>query len=102
MDSLKSILPKVLRKRGLHAHAVASMVTYRSQKWLKESLPRLKDAIAVHELSDAVLTVECGNGIALQECRFQIPALTAYLSRECPETPIREIRVIRTSRRGGS
>ncbi|MEK7218474.1 MAG: hypothetical protein AAB728_03335, partial [Patescibacteria group bacterium] len=85
--------------RGLHAHAVASMVTFRSEQWLRESLPRLRDAIAVHELSDAVLTIECENGIALQECRFQIPALAAYLSRECPETLLREIRVIRRSRK---
>ncbi len=99
MDSLKSILPKVLRKRGLHTQATASMVTYRAEEWLKKSLPRHQEAIRVLELSDAVLTIECANGIALQESRFLTPALVAYLSQECKDALVREIRVIRTSRR---
>jgi len=75
------------------------MVTYRAEKWLKSSLPRLCDAIAVHELSRAVLTIECANSIALQECRFLIPSLQQELARSCPESVIRDIRVMRTSRK---
>lgn len=99
MDSLQSILPKVLRKRGLHGHATASMVTYRAERWLKSSLPGLCDAVAVHEYSGAVLTIECANSIALQECRFLLPSLQHELARSCPECVIRDIRVIRTSRK---
>jgi len=101
MDSLRSILPKVLRKRGLHGQATAGLVTYRAEQWLQKSLPKLQGTIHVQEFSDAVLTVECANGIALQECQFLLPSLSGSLSKECSEAFVREIRVIRSSRRRG-
>lgn len=98
LDSLRSILPKVLYKRGLHAAAQASLLTYAAQRWLEECLPHLRRDIRVSQYKDAVLTVSCRHGIALQECRHALPMLRETLSREYPQALLEEIRLVRTGR----
>jgi hypothetical protein len=98
MDSLRSLLPKVLRKRGLHKQAEASLVVFRAQEWLEKLLPRHGKAIEVGQLSHAVLSIRCSHGIAAQECRHLLPSLRDYLAKECPDAVISEIRLIRSQK----
>jgi hypothetical protein len=95
MDSLRSLLPKVLRKRGLHGQAVSSLVTFRAKQWLDRELPALADMFEVKSYANAILTIACGNSIAAEECHFLLPSLQEHLSRECSGIVLTEIRLIR-------
>ncbi len=95
MDALRSILPKVLHKRGLHTHASAAHVTHATEKWLKNALPHLATFIAVDKLSHATLSISCTHGMAAQECMPLLPALRDYLKREFPRAPVADIRLTR-------
>lgn len=98
MDSLRSVIPGVLRKRGLFKHAEASHVTFSAQRWIEMMLPRFKGDIAVQELSDATLTISCRHSIASQECTPLITELQEYLAHEFPTSRILEIRLIRAKK----
>ena len=95
MDSLSSILPKVLRKRGLHGHASAALVTHKATEWLRLALPALSGQFHVEHLKDGVLTISTGHSIAAQECLPLLPALTEFLQRECKGSTVREVRLVR-------
>ncbi len=98
MDSLSSILPSVLRKRGLHGHAVAALVTLKTTEWLRVALPSLADQFHVEQFRDGVLTIATGHSIAAQECRSLLPALMEFLRRECKGSSVRDVRLVRTKR----
>lgn len=102
MDSLRSILPKVLHKRGLHGAATSSHVTFAAEQWLKSALPHLADQIRVTTYRDAVLTVTCAHGIALQECRHLLPLLRDALAKDHAGLRLEDIRLERSGRRGRS
>ena len=95
MDSLSSILPRVLHKRGLHGHATAALVTHKAYDWLRAAIPNDIDQLRVERIKDGVLTIASANSIAAQECMPLLPALTEFLKRECAGSVIREIRIVR-------
>lgn len=95
MDSVSSILPKILRKRGLSSQATASLVVFRAQKWLEEHLPRYNGAFAVTDLSHAILRISCGNSIVAQECRSLLQELRDFLVEECPGLVLEDISLSR-------
>ncbi len=95
MDQVGSILPKVLRKRGLHLQADAAQVTFRAQEWLGKALPSLLDHLCVRSLSHATLTIETSHSTVAQECQPLLPGLLQYLQKEFPRVKIEEIRLIR-------
>ena len=96
MDHLSSILPFVLRKRGLHHHATAALVTHKAAEWLKLALPGLSDQLHPDHVKDGVLTISASHSIAAQECNSLLPSLKEYLLRECGEKSVREVRLVRT------
>jgi len=96
MDRLFSVLPKVLRKRGLTEQAEGALVVHRAQRWMSERLPVLESYIRVQKVKDGVLYVNCQHSVAMQECQAVIGDLRVYLQTECPFSRIQEIRVIRT------
>lgn len=95
MDSLRSILPKVLRKRGLHAHAEAAHITLRAQEWIAHALPEVCESLHAKSFSHCVLTLECTHSVIAQECQPLLPALKSYLQREFPQMKLEEIRLVR-------
>ncbi len=95
MDSLRSILPKVLRKRGLHIQVQASHVTHLAQEWLDKTLPDLVGTLSVERLRHATLVITCRHGVAAQECVPVLPALKEYLRRECGPSTVAEIQLLR-------
>ncbi len=96
MDSLSSILPKVLHRRGLHGHAMAAMATHRAHDWLRAALPHCIAQLHVESLKDGVLTISATHPIAAQECMPLLPSLKEFLMRECKGCTVREVRMIRT------
>lgn len=99
MDSVSSILHRVLHKRGLHAHAVGSLVTHKANDWLRLALPYLANQLHVEHLRDGVLTISTGHSVAAQECLPLLPSLMEFLQRECRGSTIRDVRLTRTLER---
>ncbi|MBI2635833.1 DUF721 domain-containing protein [Candidatus Peregrinibacteria bacterium] len=95
MDSLASILPGVLRKRGMHGHAVAALVTLKATEWLRAALPALADQFKIERVSDGVLTIAAVHSVASQECLPLLPALKEFLNRECDGAKISGVRMVR-------
>mgnify|MGYP001613404136 CR=1 FL=1 len=89
MDSLRSLLPKVLSKRGIKNQAVAALMVHKAQSWLIETLPGLREAIQVQKMQDRVLVIACQNSIAAQECMQLAGRLLEYLEKECGSAPER-------------
>ncbi|TSC60640.1 MAG: hypothetical protein Greene041662_191 [Candidatus Peregrinibacteria bacterium Greene0416_62] len=94
MDHLSSLIPKVLRKRGLYDEANASMIVYRAKKWLEESHPEPASMLQPHALKDGTLTVICEHSLAQQEGTLLAPELLRFLQRD-DQNAVREIRFIR-------
>ena len=96
MQSLRTILPKVLHRRGLHAQAKASLVTYAAQQWLQSALPAFIHMVRAEKLSHATLSISCTHGVAAQECSPLLPLLQDYLQKTFDNVVVREIRIVRT------
>jgi hypothetical protein len=97
MDRLRSILPSVLRKRGLLGHAVASLVIQKAQEWIDSTFPTMPSALKAITYKDGELTVQAENSTAAQECHAAQGKLREMLKNECTEATIRSIRIIRSS-----
>ena len=95
MDALRTLLPRVLHKRGLHAQAKASQITYAAEVWLHRALPHLAQMIQVEKLQYATLSICCTHGIAAQECQPLLPMLRTFLCKEFSEKSVAEIRMVR-------
>ena len=95
MQSVRSLLPKVLRNRGLHVHAEASLVVHRAVIWIREQLPALAGDIHIEKLQDATLIIRCKNSVAAQECQMLAPKLKEYLAKESLGT-VQEVRIMRS------
>jgi ribosomal protein S2 len=95
MDSIHSILPKVLRKRGLHGQAGASHIVFAAQRWLKGALPNFTDFLKVESLTHATLFISSTHSVASQECIPLLPELRAFLMKECEGIKITDIRIAR-------
>lgn len=89
MDSLRSIIPKVLSKRGIATQAHASLLVHKAQEWLLEVLPSLSAELRVQKVQNRVLVIECENSIAAQECAQLSARLLEYLQKECGKAPER-------------
>lgn len=98
MDSLSSILPRVLHRRGLHKHAVAALVTHKAADWLRLALPALESYLHVDTVKDGVLTISTTHSIAAQECLPLLPGLMEFLNRECKGSAVRDVRLVRSKR----
>lgn len=95
MDRLFSVLPKVLRKRGLHEHAEGALVVLRAQRWLEGRFPSLLGSIRVQKYQEHVLHIQCSHSIALQECQGSIPDLKDFLCKDCAFTALSDVQVSR-------
>lgn len=95
MDSLASILPRVLHKRGLRGHATAALVTHKATEWLHVALPSFASQLHVEHLKDGVLMISTTHSIAAQECMPLLPGLADFLRRECKGCAVREVRMVR-------
>ena len=95
MDRLSSILPKVLRKRGLQEHAVGALVVLRASAWIAMRLPELAGMVRVRSFKEGTLHIVCTHSVAVQECQGLIANLHHYLRSECDVSGIIDIRIAR-------
>lgn len=95
MDQVGSLLPKVLKKRGLMEHATSSLVVQKAQSWLHEKLPQLADHVKVAKFADNEVRVEVTHSIAAQECQQLAEELLEYLKKETDISDETSIRVLR-------
>jgi len=95
MDHIRTLLPKVLRKRGLHDQADAALVVYHAQRWLVEHLPSFQKELSVTHYKDGSLVITSSHSIAAQECKAVQEDLCSYLREECDHSGIKEIRINR-------
>ncbi len=93
MDHIFSVLPKVLRKRGLQEHAEGALVVLRAQRWLHERLPDLQTVIHVQTYKENTVHIVCTHSIAVQECQSLIPELQDYLHANCAFAGVLDVRV---------
>ncbi len=95
MDRAFSILPKILRQRGLSDAAYSGLVLERAMQWIKQELPECAASLHPLQVKDAVLIVEGTHSIAVAECSGRCQELQIYLTSTLPEIPLKSIRVVR-------
>ncbi|UPA22048.1 hypothetical protein K8942_03205 [Candidatus Peribacteria bacterium] len=93
MDRLFSVLPKVLRKRGLQEHAEGALVVLRANRWFEEHFPHLKGVVSVKTYKETTLHIQCRHSIAVQECQGAIADLKAFLAKECAFAGVIDVRI---------
>lgn len=96
MDHIGSLLPKVLKKRGLDGHAHASLVILRAQEWICEHIPAYENDLHPQTFKDGVLFISCTHSIASQECQQQSVDLLVFLQEICEGISIEQIRLVRS------
>lgn len=94
MDHVSTILGKVLKKRGLHSHAEASLIVKDTQNWLQEHMAALAERIRVQKYTDGVLHLTCTDSIALQELHEHTIQLQEYL-RANNHAELQDVRCMR-------
>jgi len=99
MDRLSQILPKVLRKRGLHEAAIGSQTVVSAQAWISSTFPAFKHSLSAIRIEHGCIVVEADNSIALTECSQRAEELLHYLQRIVPEAKVERVRVMRTLKR---
>jgi len=95
MDHIRTLLPKVLQKRGIYGQADASLLKHQAMNWLHEKMPGLCESgdIRVQHFKDNVLHIATNHSIAAQECSAVSEALAEYLRKDCGHSRLETIRV---------
>lgn len=94
MDHVSSLIPSVLRKRGLYDEAHASMIVFRAKKWLQDAHPDIAPVLMPHALKDGVLLLLADHAEAQQEGALLAPALLTFLQTD-DQKSVKEVRVSR-------
>lgn len=95
MDRAFSILPKVLRTRGLADAAYSGLILERASAWIREQLPTHAVSLRPSQLKDGVLMIEGSHSIAVTECSERSGELLTHLASAVPEAPVRSVRIVR-------
>ncbi|MFA5800718.1 MAG: hypothetical protein WC840_07280 [Candidatus Peribacteraceae bacterium] len=99
MDRLSQILPKVLRKRGLHEAAVGSQAVVSAQAWISSTFPAFRHSLSAIRIEHGCIVVEADDSIALTECSQRAEELLRHLWHTVPEAKVERVRVVRTLKR---
>jgi hypothetical protein len=95
MERISHLLPKVLKRRGLHEHAVAAYTVRTAQQWIDQELPNFQGELAVRSLKDSALLIDASNSIAAQECYARSDDLLAHIRGVHPEVHIERMHLSR-------
>lgn len=96
MFRVSSVLPAVLRKRGLQEHASSSCLVTVAAEWLERVLPQVTGQAKPLSIRDGQLVIVCDHSIAAQECRQVSEEFFAYLRQNLPDIPLSGIRIVRS------
>ncbi len=95
MDSIHSVLSRVLRKRGLEREAVASQAVYAAEQALQQILPRVAALLKPTKCAQGTLVIVAEHSIAAQECQAAIPQILAALDESLGSKIVTDIRLVR-------
>jgi hypothetical protein len=94
MDHLSSLIPGVLRKRGLYDDAHAAMIVYRAKKWLQETHPEMALTLCSYSLQNGILSIHAGRSIEQQKEASLESALLSFLQSD-DKAMVKEVRISR-------
>jgi hypothetical protein len=92
MDHISTLLPKVLRKRGIKDEADASLIVFAANAWLKIHAGGIATA---SKCSAGTLFLEVISSVAGQECAGRSEELLEFLRSKYPGTPLEKVRIQR-------
>lgn len=95
MDHLRSIIGKVLHKRGLEREARAAQATYAADRVIAQILPKVATLLHAKSCKQGTLIIAAEHPIAAQECQAKIPELLSVLEKELDGRLVTEIRLVR-------
>ena len=99
VEHIRSLLPKVLRKRGLIEHANVALVILKAREWIAGHLQDFENDLHPQKFRDGVLTIACAHSIASQECQQRSADLLSFLHIVCEGIVVEQIRMIRMERK---
>ncbi len=94
MDRVGSLLPKVLKKRGLYAHAKSALIVTQAKDWIDKELKTFASDLQPTVFKDGVLIIESSTSIAAQECNCASIKLIDHLN-DGSDT-VKEVRIQRS------
>ena len=95
MDHIATLLPKVLRKRGIKDEAEASLVAFTADRWFTAFAPDIVPQVQVTKFMDRTLFLKVESSIAAQECYARNEELLLYLRKEFPAIPCEKVCILR-------
>ena len=95
MEHISTLLPKVLRKRGIKDEADASLVTFAAERWLKEYAEDIVPQVQATKFMDRTLFLKVESSIAAQECYARNEELLLHLRKEFPAIPCEKVCILR-------
>lgn len=95
MDRLDSLLPKVLKQKGMFEAAVASLTVSKANEWIKEHSPHLVPHIHAVKLQDGRLHLKADHPLIVSEFQQHHAMLLSYLNAEM-DGKIQMISVVRS------
>ena len=98
MDSIATLLPKVLAKRGIKNEADASFIVFAAEQWLKEQGAERAIAVTATKFTAGTLVLEARSSVAAQECMGYAEELLEHLRKRFPGIAMERIRILRERR----
>lgn len=95
MDSLATLLPNVLQKRGIKDEAIAAHIVHCATQWLHEHLPDFREEVEAKKFMEETLVLSVSNPIAAQECQSLAHDLLSSLQKDFPSLKIEKVRIMR-------
>ncbi len=95
MQKLATILPSVLRQRGLDQAFSAGLIILKAQEWIESVLPVHARSIKAKSINDGLLIITAIDSIALQEMIVRTDDLLTWLNAEVHSARVVTVKVIR-------
>lgn len=94
MERLQSVLPRVLRQRGLFEHAQACGVCATVNQWIETNLRSCAHYLQATSFENGQVVITAENSVAADECQQRVGDLMDFLIGEHSDA-VRGIRVTR-------
>ncbi|MFA7681599.1 MAG: DciA family protein [Candidatus Peribacteraceae bacterium] len=95
MEHIRTLLPAVLKKRGLHEHAIAALVIHHANLWIGQKLPAMRNELTARAFTNTVLVIAAAHSTAAQECQQAATELITHLKHGIPEAGLTDVRIVR-------
>ena len=96
MDRLSTILPSVLRQRGMESEALSAHALTIARRWLDREFPTLSTQLRPATIQRGELVIVTDSSPALAHVSPHLSALLALLRSEITHLPLRAVRIERS------